>query len=565
MPQSSASRTDPATVERTLHQAVGLHQQGRLAQAETIYRTILLEQPEHFDALHLLGVVRQQRRDPQEALRLIGAALKLQATAPALANYGSVLESLNRPLEALTCFEKAIELAPAFADAHSNRSHVLQGLKRHAEALDAAEAALANEPRHVDALLNRSNALAALNRLPEALASAAKALSVAPTHVQALNRHGSLLIDLGRYDEAARSLEQALRIDPNSIHALNNLANLHQQTGFIEKSIEVYEQALKIAPEHPNLNFNSAIARLSLGDFDEGWKRYEWRWKNPLFRSRKRNFSQPLWLGEFSLEGKTILLHAEQGLGDTLQFVRYVPMVAALGAHVVLEVQGSLKPLLAQTKGITRILDTEEEHPPFDCHCPLMSLPLAFGTRLDTIPNSGPYLEAPSERIANWKDKLAAGKLRVGVAWSGSEKHKHDSNRSISFAALAPLLTEPGAKFFSIQREVRAGDAAPLSSNTNIVHLGGDLDDFADTAAVISHLDLVVTVDTAVAHLAGAMGKPTWILVPFWADFRWLQHRTDSPWYPTATLFRQPRPNDWPAPIDQIRAELRQWSKSHPA
>jgi len=564
MSRPGLSQANAKALERQLHKAVQLHQQGRIEQADAIYGSILQVCPTHFDALHLRGVARQQLKKSRDALDLIGRALKLQTTAPALSNYGNVLESLNRLHDALACFEKAISISPSFAAAHASRSRVLHGLQRYDDALAGAEAALAIHPDNVDGLLNQANALLALKRPAEALASSEKLLALAPGNIQALNNRGCALMDLGRHEEAADSLERVVASDRGSIVAMNNLANLYQQSGQTAQALALYEQACKLDPDHPNLNFNAAIASLTLGDFQAGWKRYEWRWKNRLFRSRKRDFAQPVWLGNFSLQGKTILLHAEQGLGDTLQFVRYVPLVAELGASVVLEVQASLKPLLGDLPGTSVVLSDAEALPPFDCHCPLMSLPLAFGTRLETIPNRIPYLAPPGDRIAGWAGLLGGNRPRVGIAWSGSENHRHDRLRSIEFALLGDLVNEPGVDFFSLQRDVRNSDAVALAAS-GVVHLGDRFDDFADTAAAVSLLDLVITVDTAIAHLAGAMGQPTWILLPFWPDFRWLQEREDSPWYPAVRLFRQGKVGDWRTPIGRIGTELRRWAEARAA
>jgi tetratricopeptide (TPR) repeat protein len=560
--KTSATKPSPKAIERDLHQAVQQHQRGRLSAAETLYRRILAAQPNHLDALHLLGVLKQQTNRSDEALQLIGAALQLKATAPILSNFGSVLNALKRPREALPFLDRALALAPSFADAHSNKSRSLLDLDLHQQALASAEAALRFSPGHIDALLNMSLALLALKRPGDALASIERVLHTAPNHAQALNNRGLALMELGRFSEAEASLTSALAANSHAVETMNNLANLCQQTGRIEQAIAIYDRALQIAPGHPNLNFNAALAALSLGDFTSGWARYEWRWKNPLFRSRRRDFTQPLWLGDTPLAGKTILLHAEQGLGDTLQFVRYAPRVAALGGRVVLEVPSPLKPLLSAIDGVSQVIDDTEEKPAFDLHCPLMSLPLAFKTGLATIPADVPYVAAPVGGLAKWRGRIDGASPRIGLAWSGGLHHKHDRNRSIAFEALAPVLSEPGITFVSLQRDVRDSDAGSLANHPGIIHPGDELGDFADTAAIVSMLDLVITVDTAVAHLAGAMAKPTFLLTPFWADFRWLVARTDSPWYPTMTLFRQPTIGDWTTPIKSAADALRHWRTS---
>jgi hypothetical protein len=264
-----------------------------------------------------------------------------------------------------------------------------------------------------------------------------------------------------------------------------------------------------------------------------------------------------LWLGEEPIAGKTILLHAEQGFGDTIQFIRYAPLLAERGAKVIYEVQPELQPLLTQLKGII-VIAAGEPRPVFDLHCPLLSLPLAFKTQAETIPAAIPYLTAPVERVTAWRDRLPPGRPRAGFVWSGQPSHKNDSNRSIALARLAALFENPPFDCYSLQSELRDADAEVLRGLPNLVHLGDGLRDFADTAAIISLLDVVISVDTAVAHLAGAMGKPVVILLPYAADFRWMRGREDTPWYPTAKLFRQPAFGDWDSVIVRLGAELQQ-------
>jgi hypothetical protein len=301
------------------------------------------------------------------------------------------------------------------------------------------------------------------------------------------------------------------------------------------------------------------------GDFERGWPKYEWRWRSRALALRKRNFLQPLWLGVDPIQGKTILLHGEQGLGDTIQFCRYAPLIAARGAQVILEVDESFRELVSGLAGVSRCVSKGDSLPEFDLHCPLLSLPLAFGTRLETVPATTPYLQAPARAVASWQARLAEkNRPRIGMVWSGDPRHKEDRNRSIDLRSLLPLLDVP-ATFVSLQRDVRAGDAQLLQERNEILHFGGDLKAFSDTAALISHLDLVITVDTSVAHLAGALHRPVWILLPFIPDWRWLLDRSDSPWYPTARLFRQAASRRWQGVVERVHDELRDWIESRPA
>jgi hypothetical protein len=296
---------------------------------------------------------------------------------------------------------------------------------------------------------------------------------------------------------------------------------------------------------------------LLLGDFDRGWEELEWRWQTPACAPWRRDFVQPLWRGEEPLAGRTILLHAEQGFGDAIQLARYAPLVAAQGARVVLEVPAPLTALCSRIAGVAAVVTRGERLPDFDCHCPLLSLPLAFRTRPATIPATIPYLSADEDRVRAWRQRLPETRMRrVGIAWAGNSSFQGDRTRSIGLARLSPLLAAPGVTFFSLQKELRDGDCDILRGNPHVMHLGDAMEDFSDTAAIMACLDLVISSDTSVAHLAGAVGRPVWVLLQYVADWRWLLDRRDSPWYPTARLFRQPELDDWDSVIRQVRDEL---------
>jgi hypothetical protein len=318
-------------------------------------------------------------------------------------------------------------------------------------------------------------------------------------------------------------------------------------------------RALACKPDFAQARFVDSLVRLTLGDFGAGWRAYETRWQGRNLSSQRRNFTAPLWLGEGtqSLAGKTILLHAEQGFGDTLQFVRYAPLVAARGAKVIVEVQREVVRLLSGMKAIDAVIGRGEALPPFDLHCPLLSLPLAFRTELASIPAPVPYLEAAGSDIAHRRARLPQGRQRIGVVWSGDPSHDNDLNRSMRLDMFAPLFAVPGVDFVSLQYKVRDEDRAALAGVPNLFCFKDSFRDFADTAAVIASLDAVISIDSAVAHLTGAMGKPLFLLLPLGADFRWLRERADSPWYPTARLFRQVQFGDWPGVIANLAQELR--------
>ncbi|HMJ41192.1 MAG TPA: glycosyltransferase, partial [Pseudolabrys sp.] len=364
---------------------------------------------------------------------------------------------------------------------------------------------------------------------------------------------------LGRDTDAAGAYARALAIDPSRVEIWITLGNTFDRLQRHDDALRCWDHALTLKPDCAEAHWNKGLEQLLLGDFEQGFAEYEWRWKRA--GNAPRDFGVPQWRGEdvsgTSLAGKTILLHAEQGFGDTIQFVRYLPTLAARGAKIVLEVPDSLMPLIGDIDGVIAMISRGQPHPPIDLHCPLMSLPLAFGTTLATIPATVPYLRAPAERVEAWRARLpASGKLRVGLVWSGKPTHRNDHNRSIAFAQLAPVLAVPNIDFVSLQRDVRETDAPALQNAAAVLRPDLDQADFADTAAIIETLDLVIAVDTAVAHLTGALAKPLWLLLPLCPDWRWLLDRTDSSWYPGARLFRQPRIGDWDSVIGRVAEGL---------
>jgi hypothetical protein len=332
----------------------------------------------------------------------------------------------------------------------------------------------------------------------------------------------------------------------------------------VPEAIASYDAALAIEPDCVDARWNRSVAELGLGEWRRGWQDYEHRWSKKEFAKHRRAFSAPLWLGDQPLQGRTVLLHAEQGLGDTIQFVRYVPMVARMGAEVLLEVQPALKSLLASIEGATLTIARGHPLPRFDLHCPLLSLPLALGTELATIPAQVPYVHPCPERVARWHRRLGvAQRPRIGVVWAGSGGHANDHHRSLSLQQFSTLFGASGVAFVSLQKGVDHAGRGILA-DAGVVDIGEELADFVDTAAVICLLDMVISVDTSVAHLAGAMGRPVWILLPFAPDFRWMLEREDSPWYPTARLWRQPQLGDWAVVMARARRELRAMAAERP-
>jgi tetratricopeptide (TPR) repeat protein len=566
---------------------------GRNEEALASYEQALVHRPNYPDALVNRGqcLVRLNRQD--DALASFDRALSYQSRhSAALKERGHVLRDRKRLAEALQCYEQALAIAPDDAVTHANRGLVLRDLKRFNEAFDAYDRALSLKPDYVEVVVargnvfyemgsydqalkeyeraldmqpdfafgfnNRGNALNAMGRHEEALASYERALTLKPDYTEAHNNRGNALLDLNRPAEALADYESAMAHKPLAF-ALVNRGSALRYLDRVDEALDSFDRAIAIDPQLAEAHWNKALLCLSLGDFERGWPGYEWRWRGATDLT-PRDFTQPQWRGE-DLTGKTILLHAEQGFGDSIQFVRYVPMVAKRGGKIVLELPDSLMPLIGTFDGVIGMYRRGDALPAFDVHCPLLSLPLAFGTTIETIPAVVPYLHPPAERIESWRTRFASlGRPRIGLVWSGKPTHKNDHNRSIALSQLVPLLSLPGAQFVSLQREYRDTDL-PVLDRVPVVRIEDGLADFAETAAAIAELDLVIAVDTAVAHLAGAMGKPLWLLLSHIQDWRWLCQRTDSPWYPSARLFRQPQIDEWDGVIARVAHELAEFSK----
>ena len=606
------------------NEALALHRQGELAQAEAIYKKVLKLQPKHVDALHLLGVIAGQMGKYQLAADLIGKAIKIQPNNAAFySNRGNVLHELKQVDAALASFDQAIAIKPDFVDAYYNRGIILQELKELDAAIASYDKAIANRPNFAIAYVNRGNALKELKQLDAAIASydrgiaikpdfadayanrgaalhelkqleaavasydkaialkpdyaeayfnrgnglkdlkqskAAvasydKAIAIKPDYAEAYSNRGNVLKELKQLDAAIASYDLAIAIKPDYVEAYTNRGVALQELNQMDAALASYDQTIALKPDFAEAYWNKSLALLVIGDFEKGWELFEWRWQYEAFTSPRRHFRQPLWLGSEPLAGKTILLHSEQGLGDTIQFCRYAKLVAQLGARVILEAPKPLLGLLKGLEGVAELVEASAPLPAFDVHCPLLSLPFAYKTKLDTIPTASAYLRSDPGKVDAWARRLGVKtKPRVGIVWSGSTTHKNDHNRSIPLVELVRHLPET-CEYVSLQKEVREPDQATLGKCPQIKHYGAELNDFADTAALCELMDWVVSVDTSVAHLAGALGKPTWVLLPFSPDWRWLLDRSDSVWYPSMTLYRQSAVGDWTSVLAQIRAD----------
>ena len=542
-------------VDSLLKVGVRAHQCSRLLEARDLYERVLSLQPDNFNALHLLGVVLHQLGDSGLAIEYIGKALEMNyESAPAHNNMGVALKALKRLSEAITSYDRALALNPDYAEAYSNRGNAFRELKSLNEALDNLDRALELQPHNSEAHNNRGAVMAELERLDEALACYNRAIELNPRYVEAQFNCSNVLMLLKRSDEALQFLERTLELKPDHAEAHYSKGMVLADLRRFEDAQDCYDEAVRLVPSFAEAHICKAMLLLQTGRYTEGWELYEWRWKQNGFLNRA--FSQPLWLGEKDISGKTVLLHSEQGLGDTLQFCRYASLVSGLGARVLLEVRKPLLHLMERLPGVSQVLEQGQPLPEFDYHCPLMSLPLAFKTTLADIPSPQPYLSSEPERVAAWQRRLGPrlGKLRVGLVWSGSTGNKSDPDRSLLLEQLWEHLPDT-CEYISLQKEVRERDRSALA-RSRIRHFEEEHQDFTDSAAICDLVDLVISVDTSGAHLAAAMGRPTWVLLSHRADWRWLHDREDSPWYASVRLYRQGPDRLWGPVLQRVGAAL---------
>jgi tetratricopeptide (TPR) repeat protein len=549
----------PAFAFALSNRGAALFALNRFDEAVASYDRALAAQPDYIEALSNRGNALMALKRFDAALASFDRALALRPDyAEGHLNRGVVLHELKRLDEAIESFDRALALRPDFVEALSNRGSVLHDLKRFDEALASCDRALALQPQFAQAHANRANALQALKQFAEALASCDRAVALRPDLAEVHYNRGNALHMLRRFEDALASYDDELARHPDFADALANRGFTLQSLKRFDEALASYRRAYAARPDFADAHYNDALCRLLIGDLRRGWDEHEWRWQSTELAHGRRNFPQPLWTGEQDIAGRTILLHAEQGFGDTIQFARYVPLVAGRGARVILEVPPPLHALMNTLPGAARVMSCGGPLPHFDLHCPLLSAPRAFATELATIPAATPYLRASQEQVDEWNARLGPRtRPRIGIAWSGRPTHKNDHHRSIGLDAFLSIFAGMDASLVSLQREVRDADAATLRARSDVLHFGDELADFAETAALIAALDLVVSVDTSVAHLAGALAKPVWVLLPFIPDWRWLFDRDDSPWYPSARLFRQDETRAWDNVFARLRTALR--------
>ena len=634
--QARREQMGQAKIQQLMDSAGRHYQAGQFDEAERECRQVLAVEPAHPDALHMLGILRAQRRDFTSAAAMIGRAIEVRpGMAAYYANLGNVLQESGQVEEAIAAYRRAIALAPALAEVHNNLGNALQ-LKGEVEAaLREYEQATALRPDFPEAQFNRGNALQRQQRWKDAIAAYRRALSLRPGYaeahlqlgmalfgdgevepaiaeyrraialrgdlVEAYGNLGRALLYQGRPEEAIAEFQRALALRHDQPDIEHELGSALREVGRLDESIAAYQRSLATRSGFADSHFGLAWTYLLKGDFERGWAEYEWRSGLRDAAPWARNFTQPRWDGS-DLHGRRILLYAEQGFGDTFLAFRYVPMVVARGGRVLLQCPGPMLELLASQPGIEQAVEDGQPTPPFEVQCPLMSLPGVFGTTLATIPSGQgnprftrdgrdnrkldgcddlwkgeapaepgdsrveafgsagappsqvSYIDAQPELVEQWRERLGkSDALQVGLVWSGKPIPR---NRSIPFEMLAPFAGIPGVRWHSLQVGEPAAAARTPNAPMQLLDWSARLTDFAQTAALIDNLDLVITIDTAVAHLAGAMGKPVWVMLQSAADWRWLLGRDDSPWYPTMRLFHQPRPGDWAAVIGQVTTEL---------
>jgi len=569
-----------------------LHQAGDLDRAEEIYRQLLARNPADSDALNLMGVVLSQRGRHEEGIELLRKAVALRPDASAYhRNLGLAYAQSKRTNEAIACFRQLVAMEPGDAGAFDRLAVLLSHQGQIGDAIEAGKTAVKLRPevagfrghlgaaylhaRQFDLAIAQMREAARLapkdfrpwfdlgatlaesGRYPEALDAFDRTMQLNPSFAALHSNRSAVLRQMGQPEEALAAIRRAVEIDPDAPGVQNNLAAVLFDEGNLEEAMIAWRKAVMQNPDYAGVHWNYARVLLAVGHYAEGWEEFEWRLRIPALRLN-RGFSQPQWDGR-DPAGKTILLFTEGGFGDALQFIRLVPRVTARGGRWLLECQPELVTLFDKTPGVERIIPRGQPLPEFDMQIPLQSLPRVLKITLQNIPNEVPYLNPPADRVERWAARLAGEtRLHVGLAWAGSKGGKADKPdlRTRSIDVFAPLAAVEGVKFFSLQKGDGCEQTPP--AGMDLADFTGELSDFADTAALVRNLDLIVTVDTAIAHLAGALAKPVWVLIPFVSDFRRLHNRTDSPWYPTMRFFREPAAGDWGTPIGEMVRALRE-------
>jgi len=548
-----------------------LKELGRFDEAFESFDRAIAIKPDFAEAYSNRGVALEELGRLDEALANFDEAIRFDANyAAAHYNRGNTLREMERFDEALASFDQALAIRPNHADAFDSRGLVLVEMKRYDEALACFDNAIAIAPNVVDFHIHRGATLKKTKRWIAALASFDRVLALKADCAETLNHQGFALLELGRLEEALTSFDRALAIAPNFAEAHNNRGNALKESKRLNEAIASYERALSIEPDRVEAQANKALSLLLAGHFESGWKLNEGRKRKaePIGRFSSNAVAAPLWSGIEPLVGRTLFVYWEQGLGDTIQFCRFAKLAEQRGAKVIFSVQNRLRKLLSSLSPTIEFFDERRAPDQFDYHCPLFRLPLAFQTTLDTIPADAPYLHAEPGRAAEWRDRLGGEGFKIGVAWQGNKAGRVDIGRSFALAEFLPLSRVPKVRLISLQKNDGAEQLRDPPEGMNIETFGESFDAgedaFLDTAAMMANLDLVVTSDTSVAHLAGALGRPVWVLLKHVPDWRWMLDRSDSPWYPTMRLFRQSERGDWSGPFSEVERVVRELIEKKP-
>jgi tetratricopeptide (TPR) repeat protein len=554
-----ALQSQPTSPEAAFRLACSLAAQGKRQEAIGAFRRTLQIKPDHVDALARLGVALAESGNLGEAVSNLRQAIQLRPDfAKARHNLGVALSQQGHLEKARHHLEHALRLRPDYSEAAYNLGNVLNSMGRREEAIASFRRAIEHQPNHAGAYTNLGLALTEAGRSAEAISILQQAVRLRNQSAEAYNNLGLALADLGRFAEAEAVYQKALERNHRDPTIHNNLGSMLRFAGRLKESLTSYQIALWLDPHSASAHWNRSLAWLQAGNFEQGWPEYEWRWKRQ--KAKPHPFRQPLWDGS-SLDGRTIVLHLEQGTGDTFQFIRYAPLVKQRGGTVVLHCPANLIPLLSRCKGIDRLVPDGAELPQGDTQAPLMSLPGIFRTTLATVPATVPYLFVDEARVESWRGHLCSlAGFKVGIAWQGNRNHAWDHHRSVPLSAFAPLASIPGVSLISLQKGYGSEQLRSLGKRLPIVDLPSEqnptAESFVDTAAIMKNLDLVISVDTSIAHLAGGLGVPVWVGLSLMADWRWLLDCEDAPWYPGMRLFRQTRLGDWAAIFERIKVEL---------
>jgi tetratricopeptide (TPR) repeat protein len=552
----------PAKVPSMVQEGLGLIHVGRFNEAIIIFDELLKKQPNDFNVLQVLGALYSQTKQPAKAVDALSRALEINPNfVEAYYNRSIALNELGLLQEALVGYDKAISINSNYADAHFNRGNVLNELGRLEEALESYDKAISIKADYAEAYSNRGIALQRCERLEEALADYDKAISIKADYAEAYSNRGTVFKELGRLEEALESYDKAISIKADYAEAYSNRGITLKELGRLEEALLSHHKAVDIKPDYAEASWNLSLCNLLMGNFQDGWQGYEWGWKNNQ-RGTKRNFLQPLWLGGESLKDKTILIWAEQGVGDVIQFCRYLSIVRSVGCRVIFEVPKKLIPLMRGLTSFDELIEQGKPLPLFNYHCPLMSLPLAFKTDISTIPQSNKYLDVQLNRLNEIKQEIALKnpmkKPLIGISWHSIAKATGIS-RSIELKQLIESLSLEQVQYVNLQygdtareiEEIRSAFGVEIAQSSVNNH-----DDIVGLSALIDACEVIVSIDNTTVHLAGALGKPTLVLLPFASEWRWLLDRDDSPWYQSIKLYRQERMGDWSEVLSRVKTDL---------